>query len=41
MGLVMSAQQLAVGAEPCFEFPKLIKAGERIEALSSIPKAKE
>ena len=28
--LVIMAQQLAVGAEPCFEFLKLIKPGERI-----------
>jgi hypothetical protein len=30
LGLAMVAQQLAVGAEPCFEFLKLVKAGERI-----------
>ena len=36
VGLVMISQQLAVGAELCFEFMKLIKAGERIEVLSSL-----
>jgi hypothetical protein len=40
-GLVIMAQQLAVGAEPCFEFLKLIKSGDRIEGFSSLPKAKE
>ncbi len=34
LGLVMMAEQLAVGAEACFEFLRLIKAGEKIEALS-------
>jgi hypothetical protein len=29
LGLVMMAEQLAVGAEACFEYLKLIKAGER------------
>jgi hypothetical protein len=41
LGLVMIAQQFAVGAEPCFQFLKLIKSGDRIEAFSSLPKAKE
>jgi hypothetical protein len=41
LGLVMAAQQLAISAEECFEYLKLIKSGEKIEALSSIPKAKE
>lgn len=41
VGLVIIAQQLAVSAESCFEFLKLIKAGEKIEALSSMPKGKE
>ena len=39
--LVIIAQQLAVGAEACFQFLKLIKSGDRIEAFSSLPKAKE
>jgi hypothetical protein len=41
VGLVIMAQQLAVGAESCFEFLRLIKSGDRIEAFSSLPKAKE
>lgn len=40
-GLVIMAQQFAVAAEPCFEFLKKIKLGDRIEAFSSLPKAKE
>ena len=39
--LVIIAQQFAIGAEPCFQFLKLIKSGDRIEAFSSLPKAKE
>lgn len=41
LGLVIVAQQAAIGAEECFEYLKLIKSGEKIETLSSIPKAKE
>jgi hypothetical protein len=41
LGLVMIAEQLAVGAEQCFQLLKLIKSGDRIEAFSSMPKAKE
>jgi hypothetical protein len=41
LGLVIMAQQFAVSAEPCFEFLEMIKSGDRIEALSSLPKAKE
>lgn len=41
LGLVMIAQQSAVGAEPCFQFLKLVKAGERIEVLSYVPNVKE
>ena len=41
LGLVIIAQQLAVGAEPCFEFLKLIKSGDRIEVFSSLPTANE
>ena len=41
LGLVMIAQQLAVGAESCFESLMLIKSGDRIEAFSSLPKARE
>jgi hypothetical protein len=37
----MMAQQLAIGAEPCFEFLKLIKSGDRIEVFSSLPTANE
>jgi len=40
LGLVMVAQQLAISAEACFEVLKLVKAGERIEAFSSLPKSK-
>ena len=40
-GLVIMAQQFAVGAEPCFEFLKKIKSGDKTEAFSSLPKAKE
>jgi hypothetical protein len=29
LGLIIIAQQAAAGAEACFEFLKLIKAGER------------
>ncbi len=36
--LVIAAQQFAVGAEPCFQFLKLIKSGDRIEAFSSLSK---
>ena len=39
-GLVMIAQQFAIGAEACFEFLKLVKAEERIEALSYVPNVK-
>jgi len=41
LGLVMMAQQFTVGAEPCFQFLKLIKSGDRIEAFSSLPKARD
>lgn len=41
LGLVMFAEQFAVGAEACFQFLKLIKSGDRIELFSSVPKAKE
>jgi len=41
VGLVIIAQQLAVGAEACFEILRLIKAGEKIEALSAVQKDKE
>jgi hypothetical protein len=41
LGLVVVAQQLAISAEECFEYLKLIKSGEKIEALSSLPKGKE
>jgi hypothetical protein len=41
LGLAIVGQQLAVSTEGCFEFLKLIKSGEKIETLSSIPKAKE
>jgi hypothetical protein len=41
LGLVIVAEQLAISAEPCFQFLKLIKSGDRIEAFSSLPKAKE
>jgi len=34
LALVMVCQQFAVSAEACFEFLRLIKAGEKIEALS-------
>jgi hypothetical protein len=37
----MVAEQLAVSAEPVFRFLKLIKSGDRVEAFSSLPKAKE
>ena len=40
LGLVMIAQEFAVDAEACFQFLKLIKSGDRIEAFSSLPKAK-
>jgi hypothetical protein len=40
-GLVIMAQQFTVAAEPCFEFLKMIKSGDRMEAFSSLPKAKE
>jgi hypothetical protein len=39
--LVMVAQQLGVGAEACFEFLRMIKVGEKIEALLRIQKGKE
>ena len=35
VGLVIMAQQLAIGAELCFELLKKIKAGDRIELFSS------
>jgi len=35
------AQQLAVSVAPCFKFSKWIKLGDRIEAFSSLLKAKE
>jgi hypothetical protein len=41
LDLVMIAQQFAVSAEACFVFLKMIKSGDRIEALSSLPKSKE
>ena len=34
LGLVMIAEQLAVGAETCFEFLKRIKSDDRIEPFS-------
>lgn len=37
LGLVMVAQQFAIGAEPCFEFFRLVKAGEQIEGYSNLP----
>jgi hypothetical protein len=40
LGLVIIAQQAAVGAESCFEFLKSIKAGEKIEVLSYVPNVK-
>lgn len=36
LGLVIIAQQAAVGAEARFEILKLIKTGERIEGCSSV-----
>ena len=41
LGLVMVAQQFAISAEACFEFLRLIKAGEKINVLPSIPKDKD
>jgi hypothetical protein len=41
LGLVMIAQRLAISGEGCFEFLRLIKSGEKIGLLSSIPKDKE
>jgi hypothetical protein len=41
LGLVMMAEQFAVSVGACFEFLRLIKAGEKIEAVSSVPKDKE
>ena len=41
LGLVMIAQQFAISAEPCFEFLRLVKAGERVEGYSSLPKVNE
>jgi hypothetical protein len=34
VGLVIIAQQLAIGTEACFKVLKLIKAGERSEAIA-------
>jgi len=36
----MVAQQFTIGVEPCFEFLKIVKAEERIEALSYVPNVK-
>ena len=41
IGLVIMAQQLAVGTGACFEFLRLIKAGEKIGVLSCTRKDKE
>jgi len=41
LGLAIVGQQLAVSTEGCFEFLRLIKSGEKIEALLSILKAEE
>jgi len=41
IGLVIIAQQIAVSAEPCSEFLKLLKVGERIEGYHKLPSSKE
>lgn len=36
LGLIIMAQQLAVSTKACFEFLRLIKSGEKIEAHSAM-----